>query len=274
MGWPKDAFLNLRQILTPKSRPAPGGNLLYVKDDNELYLMDSDGTEHSVSGSGAPVGTSIKDRRWTAGSGETSVDEHNDGSIAGDWTRVDTSGHAGYVAWTEDADTLSVASGLSADAAAELHAMVRPLSGIGGAFAVGDGIVAAVSNFIAGSLTIGGLIIADGTTVGSGDQVLCSLDASGGALTAVYHVMTGYNARTSFTAGSQIYGPSAFLRIARTASTTWRYDWSPDSVTWVEGSAFTSSIVPTHIGYAVSSWDTGVKGVLAFDSIRRVSGIT
>lgn len=52
MSWPKEAFLNLRQILTPKSRPAPGGNLLYTKADNELYLMDSDGTEHVVGGGG------------------------------------------------------------------------------------------------------------------------------------------------------------------------------------------------------------------------------
>lgn len=52
MGWPKEAFLNLRQILTPKSRPAPGGNLLYVKADNELYLLNADGTEHLVGGGG------------------------------------------------------------------------------------------------------------------------------------------------------------------------------------------------------------------------------
>lgn len=50
MGWPKDAFLNLRQIITPKSRPAPGGNLLYVKADGGLCLLDSDGTERVVNG--------------------------------------------------------------------------------------------------------------------------------------------------------------------------------------------------------------------------------
>lgn len=50
MTWPKEAFLNLRQILTPNSRPATGGNLLYVKADNWVYLMNADGTEHPVGG--------------------------------------------------------------------------------------------------------------------------------------------------------------------------------------------------------------------------------
>lgn len=50
MSWPKEAFLNLRQILTPKSRPSTGGNLLYVKSDNWVYVMNADGTEHPVGG--------------------------------------------------------------------------------------------------------------------------------------------------------------------------------------------------------------------------------
>jgi hypothetical protein len=56
MGWPKEAFLHLRQIVKPASRPQTGGNLLYVKDDNELYLIDADGTEHVVGGGGTGDG--------------------------------------------------------------------------------------------------------------------------------------------------------------------------------------------------------------------------
>lgn len=48
MSWPQEAFLYLRQIVTPSSRPATGGNLLYAKSDNALYLLDADGTEHAV----------------------------------------------------------------------------------------------------------------------------------------------------------------------------------------------------------------------------------
>ena len=55
MGWPHEAFLYLRQITTPKSRPANGGNLLYTKSDNNLYLMNADGTEHAVSSGGGTV---------------------------------------------------------------------------------------------------------------------------------------------------------------------------------------------------------------------------
>lgn len=56
MGWPKEAYLYLRQIATPKSLPQTGGNYLYAKDDNALYLMDSDGTETAVNGGGGAGG--------------------------------------------------------------------------------------------------------------------------------------------------------------------------------------------------------------------------
>lgn len=49
MGWPQEAFLYLRQIVTPKSRPQPGGSLLYVKGDGKLYLMSASGTETLVA---------------------------------------------------------------------------------------------------------------------------------------------------------------------------------------------------------------------------------
>lgn len=51
MGWPKEAFLHLRQIAKPDSRPQSGGNLLYAKADNRLYILDSDGTEHAAGAS-------------------------------------------------------------------------------------------------------------------------------------------------------------------------------------------------------------------------------
>jgi lysophospholipase L1-like esterase len=49
--WPQvEAFLHLRQIVKPNSRPQPGGDLLYVKSDDALYSLGADGTERRVGG--------------------------------------------------------------------------------------------------------------------------------------------------------------------------------------------------------------------------------
>lgn len=59
MVWPNEAFLNMRQIATPASRPQVGGNLLYVKDDGLLYLIDADGTETAVGGTSTGTATTL-----------------------------------------------------------------------------------------------------------------------------------------------------------------------------------------------------------------------
>lgn len=57
MSWPLDAFLYLRQIVTPNSRPQVGGSLLYVKSDGKPYLLDANGAETNVGGDVTLTGT-------------------------------------------------------------------------------------------------------------------------------------------------------------------------------------------------------------------------
>jgi hypothetical protein len=45
-------YLHLKQILTPSGKPQPGGNLLYTKSDNNLYLKNASGAEHQVGNTG------------------------------------------------------------------------------------------------------------------------------------------------------------------------------------------------------------------------------
>jgi hypothetical protein len=117
--WPKEAFLHLRQILTPNSRPSTGGNLLYVKNDNELYLMDADGTEHAVGGSGGSL--TVQDENSNVGTAVTQIDFQGAGVTAASGT--------GEVVVTVPGETLPVTiidakgdliAGTAADTAARL----------------------------------------------------------------------------------------------------------------------------------------------------------
>jgi hypothetical protein len=58
------------------------------------------------------------------------------------------------------------------------------------------------------------------------------------------------------------------------ATNTWRVDLSPNGDLWLLGSTVSKTITPTHVGFAASSWGSAVKGVTAFDCIRRVASVT
>lgn len=57
-----DQTIDLRQIATPKGLPQTGGNRVYVKSDNQLYVLDASGTEH-VSGGAETLAASIIDAK-------------------------------------------------------------------------------------------------------------------------------------------------------------------------------------------------------------------
>lgn len=82
MGWPKDAYLYLRQIATPpKSRPGLNGNYLYTKSDNSLYLLDADGTEHEVGGGGGSALT-VQDENVDVATAVSQIDFQGTGVTA------------------------------------------------------------------------------------------------------------------------------------------------------------------------------------------------
>ena len=133
----------------------------------------------SATGGGGGGGTVIKDRRWTPGPAETSIDEFNDDTLSAAWVRVDQSGTAGRVTWNEEADVLAPLN-TGGDASAELHALVQPLSGIGGAMAIGDAFITAAALPAATSgNSFSGLILADGNTYGAGSQIAVTRHQSG-----------------------------------------------------------------------------------------------
>lgn len=211
-----------------------------------------------------------KDRRWLPGSAEAIIDEFSDSSLHSDWVRVDP-GAATRQKWTEGADCLSVAQ-LGGDAAAEIHGLVRPAS----ALAVGDAFVTRLTVYgpWAENYVMGGLVLSDGTATTSNIVfALVFADASGMPTIRVQGgTFAGATATTStaFRASSL----SLFVRLVLVSADTWRADTSPDGVSWRIGTTLAQAITPTHVGFLNSSWSSAVTGVVSYEFLRRVSGIS
>lgn len=231
---------------------------------------------------GAPA-----DRRWAPGSGEVTIDEFNDGALNPAWVMA---AHASIPAlpslarprYVEGADVLSVkygpetgvGAGTADGATTRHHALVRPLSGIGGTLAVGDGIIAAFTPLTRANANfrMTGIVFSTTDSSGAGNQLyqrfwngtigMRTLASWGGDTNVATDYAYGYQA-------SPIY-----VRIVRLSSTTWRGDVSPDGVSWILGNtASTWAHEPTHIGFAESNWNTTTPSVVSYEFIRRVSGI-
>lgn len=230
------------------------------------------------------------DRRWLPGSGEVTIDEFNDGTLDAAWVMA---AHASIPAlpslarprYVEGADVLSVkygpetgvGSGTADGATSRHHALVRPLSGVGGALAVGDGIVTAFTPMIRGAANyrMAGLVFSTTDASGAGSQLYCRWWTGGNV---------GMRSLTSWGGDTVVgtdynYGAYAtglvYMRIVRLSSTTWRYDLSSDGVSWILGNtASTWAQEPTHVGFAESNWNTSTPSVVSYEFIRRVSGIS
>lgn len=227
---------------------------------------------------GGGGGTTVDDRRWAVGSGETSVDEFNDDSLDAAWVRVDGTGAASAnLTWTEGADVLS-ANNAGGDSTDKFHALLRPLSGVGGSLAAGDGFVACVDLMApSANYSFIGVGFSDGTTFGAGNQVWADIGQT--STTTNLRVTSWTNFGTAGTnAGSIGTGfvlRKIFVRIALISTNTWRADYSVDGVSWIKGTATLSkTMTATHVGFFSSSYGTSTKHIASYEFLRRVSGIT
>lgn len=253
----------------------PGGIVGLTSADSSVTVTDNgDGTlDLAAVGGGGGGGTTVNDPRWTTPAGHTRIDGFSDGSIGAAWTRVDTSGHTGNVGWAEKNDVLSCATGLGTDAVAEFHGYVVPLSSFGGAMADGDGFVSACNtvDFPNTNYVIGGVVLTDGVSVGGVNTQLIAGNTNHPTVVD-RRFITGWN--TSVSATNVFSNSPQYRRIARISGTTWRIDVSDDCVTWILGATFTTSLVPTHVGFAVSSWGTATRGGFKAEFLDRVAGVT
>lgn len=219
----------------------------------------------------------VRDFRYMVPTGVTSVDEFDDDSLAAAWTRVDGTGvPAGNAVWTERGDVLSLAQ-LGGDSANTVRGIVRPLSGAGGSVAVGDAFITAIHlHGPAAPFVMGGIVLSDSATFGSGTQVvaLAYFTSTVGQVTLAAWGGTGWGLGGSGS-DNPFQGNQCFLRLVCTAANTWRVDTSPDGVSWaLATSTFAKTVTPTHVGFVSSSWGSAVRAVVSYHFLRRVSGVS
>lgn len=222
--------------------------------------------------------TRNKDLRWNCPASWTSIDEFDDDSLDGAWTRVDPSGASSRMDVTEGDDGLHVRNNGS-DSSAQLHALVRPLSPFGGSMAVGDAIVTAFTLFArSANYHMCGVILSDGTTHGSGTQVAgISYAQFGDGTRCDSWSFTGFNSGTGDTGliGPASAGGLFYVRLVKLASNVWRTDFSNNGRLWIHGpGTLTLSFTPTHVGILSSSWGTTTQGITSYEFLRRVSGVS
>jgi len=259
----------------PGSAPAtpPSGQVVIFFDstDGSLKSKDSTGTVKAVGASSGGGGN--RDLRWFVPSGSVSIDEFNDDTIDPAWVRLDGTGApAANATWAEKGDALSVYNA-GGDTANRLHALVRPLSAFGGAVNPGDAFVTAVHMFCStGTFFMGGIVLADGATADAGNQVV-GLVYNAGGFTVNAWAGTGWSF-SGQTADMLTSSQQMFVRLVCLTATTWRADLSPDGVQWMLGTALTKTVAPTHVGLVSSTWGSSVKGIVKYEFLRRVSGVS
>lgn len=122
-----------------------------------------------------------------------------------------------------------------------------------------------------------GLSLADGTTSGAGNQVLCmsAVDSTGYKRFALrYTNFTGASAATYLNATGD--PQDQYVRIRR-SSTTYFFGWSPDLRVWYEAAGVTAAtftFTPTHFGLMVRNDATGAVQQAAFDFFRYAASAT
>jgi hypothetical protein len=249
--------------LTEKTTPV-AGDFVVIEDSEDGFAKKKVDVDNLLGGGG---GTTFYDRRWVRGNTPNALDdEFNDASIDAAWSRVDNTGHTGYVTWAEGADNLSFKVGNSADATAELHALMKSYS-----MSVGDYIQMSIKGIgVEANYPLAGLIIADGITYGSGAQAFFSVFmAASASFDLATSEWTGYNTRVSFTDHtSKFFAGEIHTRLEYSASNTFKYYVSPDAVQWILLDTRSITMTPSRIGIAGSSWGSGSPFIFAFDYFR------
>lgn len=244
-------------------RSAPGPQELTELNDVDGSVTPVDGDtlvydaalELWVPGTSSGPSSSIKDRRWALGPGQTTIDEFEEEAVDGAWVRVDSAGEASHLTYTESGGVLSMLH-TGTDSTSEMHGLVQPI----GSFGIGDTLETAILGpwGVGQDYPMCGLVLADGTTPGAGTQVICTVWYSSGFRSIGIRHETNWNVDAGGSV-DQIVGPSTwgawmYLRLTWDAVNSFTWAWSMDGVSWITYGAFAVTMTPTHLGLMFSSW--------------------
>lgn len=209
----------------------------------------------------------IKDRRWYPEGVINLAKEFRDDADLTGAVRVDKDGTAvSRMVVARGGDSLSILLDGSAtqDVAGEMHGYVWPYGLIVGE-ALETHIISAGRSY---NYSFLGPVIADGVTYGSGNQAYFPRWAAG-QTNFQDGLWTGWNNRASFAENNDAgLAPAHFLRIWRTATTTWVYQYSTDGKTWITIGTRTITLTPSHIGLAGGQWGGTGKTLYSIDHLR------
>jgi hypothetical protein len=196
-------------------------------------------------------------------------DEFLVGTMDAAWTKVDYA-NASAITWTPGQGVLS-AKHTGGDAAQGFHAQLKSMSGLSSPVTI-ETSIRMLGN--PGSTFLAALVMADGTTAGSGTQV--SLGIHGDGVTELRR-WTGFNAFAADLAGSptsatpRFFGRTIHFRLTWVSANTWRGEISPDGRNWIpfnftngqaDGSA---TMTPTQMGVWCSTYGSGANVACIFD---------
>lgn len=222
------------------------------------YLDDTGAFSTPAGGGGGGGGDSIRSlgRASVAASPGASDDEFDDASIDAAWTEVTPATDSGD--FVERYNRMHYWHKAAPGGSRRFHALMR--SKASGSLAAGDYIESRIeyrehTNFGGAAA----LAFADGTTVGSGDQVLVWMfgAADGQNPTLEIQHISGYN--TEVTRGSNV-GLFAFqpvyVRLKYESSNTWGAYYSYDGFRWdTITSSFSTTMTPTKMGLGCYFYD-------------------
>ena len=266
----------MRQLLPRLIKPsAANGHVLTTVAGKSAWAAPSAG---GGSGGGSGGGASGRDLRWTVPATWESLDEFNDDTIDAAWSRVDSAGPASNVEWVELGDVLSVSHKVAGSSGA--GAVYAWLQAIGAPVDVGDAFVTCANAFAARQLYPQvGIVLSTANASGAGEQVRSvHQHTAAGDHTAQAYISstTGFTTQPAYSAIIDV--PKSgwiYQRLAYIAANTWRSDFSPDGVTWVQGATFTKTMSPAYVGVYIGTGGTNQAGWSAsFEFLRRVSGVS
>ena len=197
-------------------------------------------------------------------------DEFSGATLDSSWVRVDRTGNAAPVTWTQSGGMLSVKS-TATDTAAELHALMKPLGGA--TFPLSVVTATRQAHAYATNYQMMGLILADGVTYGSGTQLkdLMYVDTTTAGLKPSPRSHTGYSTdgTTYDNSNWNFFSPVVWRRWDWTAANTFTYSVSPDGISWIQlGGTISLTFTPTHAGMYISHWGQTRTSVGTFEFFR------